>query len=311
MTGSSDAVGGICRILIVDDHGPWRDVVGSILKSEPGFHVIGEAADGFEAIQRAATLSPDIILMDIGLPGVNGLEAARCIRELLPACRVLFFSELRSRDIVVEALRIGGCGYVVKSYAAGELIPAFQAVLAGAPFLSAGIVDLELIQAMAKPSHQASPADANPFVDFGRSVAIPEFLDSAIDATRADFGDVQLFDSSSSALKMVAQCGHSDEFLKRFEVVDCTSDCLCARAMKSGLRLIIKDYSSDPLVSNEVRSLMRRARVRSAQSTPLIASSFRFIGIVTTHYTRPGGPLPEVLPKLDDLAARFLATLTS
>src|SRR5215472_5301493 len=188
MTGSSDAVGRIWRILIVDDHGPWRAAVGSILAGEPGFQVIAEAVDGFEAIQRAATLSPDVVLMDIGLPGVNGLEAARRIRESLPNCKVLFFSEIRSRDIVVAALGIGGSGYVVKSFAAAELIPAFKAVVAGEPFLSAGVADLDLVEA--KDSNPGSPADANPFADFACSEAIPEFLASAIDATRAEFGNV-------------------------------------------------------------------------------------------------------------------------
>ena len=93
--------------------------------------------DGLEAVQTVQLLQPDLVLLDIGKPRLNGIEAARRIREVSPKCKILFLSEDRSWDIVEEGLRTGAKGYVVKSDAAGELIPAMQAVLNGSRFVSA------------------------------------------------------------------------------------------------------------------------------------------------------------------------------
>src|SRR5215469_2640508 len=306
MRESSDAVRGIRRILVVDDFAPWRVVASALLNRTPGLSVVAEAVDGFEAVHRAITLSPDIILMDIAMPGMNGIEAARRILENSPGCKILFFSELNSPDIAEEALRIGGRGYVVKSNAGRELIPALQAVLAGENFISARIADPE----PARPA-SGTRTEANPLLVFGRSAAIPELLSSSIRTTEADFGTLQLFDSPNSALKIVAQFGFPSDFLKHFEAVDYTCDCPCARAMKTRLRVVVSDVSSEPRISDQTRRALLGAKVHALQATPLIGSRARFVGVVTTHYARPGGPLPEVLPKLDDLNSRFLAKITS
>src|SRR5215469_3795215 len=100
---------------------------------------MGEVSDGLEAVQQAGQLQPDLILLDIGLPTLNGIDAARQIREISPASRILFVSENRSADIVEAALSTGASGYVVKSDAAGELLPAIGAVLEGTRFLSVSL----------------------------------------------------------------------------------------------------------------------------------------------------------------------------
>jgi CheY-like chemotaxis protein len=110
-----------------------------MLGKEHGLQVIGEASDGLEAVQRAQELQPDLILLDIGLPTLNGIEAARRIREVSPASKILFVSENRSAGIAEEALSTGAGGYVVKSDAAGELLPAVDTVLKGKRFLSASL----------------------------------------------------------------------------------------------------------------------------------------------------------------------------
>jgi len=99
-----------------------------MLRKQPNLHVIGEAADGLEAVEKARRLQPDLILMDIGLPDLDGLTAASRIRELFPNARILFVSNNRSPDIAEEALRTGGAGYVLKSNAASELLAAVNAV---------------------------------------------------------------------------------------------------------------------------------------------------------------------------------------
>ena len=90
---------------MVDDYAPFRHFVRSTLRNLPGLQVIAEVSDGLEAVQQAQQLQPDLILLDIGLPNLNGIEAARQILELSPASKILFVSENRSWDIAGEALR--------------------------------------------------------------------------------------------------------------------------------------------------------------------------------------------------------------
>ena len=124
---------------MVDDYEPWRRFVLTTLQKQLTLQIIGEAVDGLEAVQKAQQLQPDLILLDIGLPTLNGIEAARRIRELSPKSKILFVSENRSWDIAEEALRTGAGGYVVKSDAVGELLPAVSAVLGGKRFVSASL----------------------------------------------------------------------------------------------------------------------------------------------------------------------------
>jgi DNA-binding NarL/FixJ family response regulator len=124
-------------VLVVDDFKPWHDFVSKTLRDEPELQVIANAYDGGEGVQQAQELQPDLILLDIGLPKLNGIEASRRIREVSPACKILFASENRSPDIVEQALRTGAGGYLVKSNAARELLPAIDAVLRGKRFVSA------------------------------------------------------------------------------------------------------------------------------------------------------------------------------
>lgn len=127
------------RILVVDDYEPWRDFVSTTLRSQPELQIIGRVSDGLEAVQQAQQLQPDLILLDIGLPTLNGIEAARRIQELSPASKILFVSENRSSDVAEEALRTGAGGYVVKSDAVSELLPAIKLVLEGKRFISASL----------------------------------------------------------------------------------------------------------------------------------------------------------------------------
>ena len=135
---------GSTSILVVDDYEPWRRFVSTTLQKQPKLQVIGEALDGLEAVQKAQQLQPDLILLDIGLPTLNGIEAARRIREVSPKSKILFLSENRTWDIAEEALRTGAGGYVIKSDAAGELLPAVEAVLKGKRFVSASLAGNDL-----------------------------------------------------------------------------------------------------------------------------------------------------------------------
>jgi DNA-binding NarL/FixJ family response regulator len=127
----------VIRILVVDDFGPWRRFVALALQKHSHLQIVFEASDGLQAVQKAEELQPDLILLDIGLPMLNGIEAARRIRSLAPNAKILFLSENDSSDIAEAALNTGAKGYVIKSDAGRELLPAIRAVLEGEQFVSA------------------------------------------------------------------------------------------------------------------------------------------------------------------------------
>ena len=126
----------LVSVLVVDDSEPFRRFVASTLAQKPELQIISEISDGLDAVHRAGETQPNLILLDIGLPTLNGIEAARRIRELSPASKILFFSVNRSGDVVEEALRTGAVGYVAKSDAARELLAAVETVLQGRQFVS-------------------------------------------------------------------------------------------------------------------------------------------------------------------------------
>ena len=133
------------RVLVVDDYESWRRYLLAAIQKQTEIQVIREVSDGLEAVQQAEELQPDLILLDIGLPTLNGIEAARRIRKVSPASRILFVSENRSADIAEEALSTGASGYVVKSDTGSELLPAVKAVLEGKRFISASLANHFLV----------------------------------------------------------------------------------------------------------------------------------------------------------------------
>jgi len=130
-----------CRILVVEDHKLFRRVICSILRPRSEFQIVGEASDGLEAVREAESLQPDLILLDIGLPRLSGLEAAKLIRKLAPQAKILFVSQESSFDVVQESLRLGGLGYVQKARTESDLLPAIDAVLRGMEFVSSGLAE--------------------------------------------------------------------------------------------------------------------------------------------------------------------------
>src|SRR5271169_5634129 len=119
------------RVLVVDDFEPWRRFVSSIILMKSELLVVGEASDGMEAVQKAAELKPDLILLDIGLPTLNGIEAARQIRKLVPESKIIFLTQESSADVVQEALSLGALGYVVKAEFVSDFLAAVEAVFTG------------------------------------------------------------------------------------------------------------------------------------------------------------------------------------
>lgn len=131
------------RILITDDYADWRRQVRSLLQARPEWQVIAEASDGLEAVQKAQAVKPDLILLDIGLPKLNGVEAARRIQQLSPSSRIIFLSQSNDLEIVRAALSAGARGYVRKTDVKRELLPAIDAVLQGKQFVSSSLEGYE------------------------------------------------------------------------------------------------------------------------------------------------------------------------
>ncbi|HEX4920087.1 MAG TPA: response regulator transcription factor, partial [Candidatus Bathyarchaeia archaeon] len=114
---------------MVEDSDPFRKFICSTLGKRPELQIVGEVSDGLEAVQKAEELQPDLIVLDIGIPSLNGIEAARRIRRLSTKSKILFVSQESSADVVREALGTGARGYVVKTDAGIELLEAVDAVL--------------------------------------------------------------------------------------------------------------------------------------------------------------------------------------
>jgi DNA-binding NarL/FixJ family response regulator len=123
------------RILLVEDHDAVRRFIRSMLEQRTDFQIVGEAVDGAEAVEKARELKPDIIVLDVGLPKLNGLEAASEIRSTSPDTKILFLSLECFPDVVKEAFRRGAQGYVHKLRAQADLLPAMDAVLGGRQFV--------------------------------------------------------------------------------------------------------------------------------------------------------------------------------
>jgi DNA-binding NarL/FixJ family response regulator len=127
------------RVLLVEDFKPYRDFVTSLLDENPSFRVICEASDGLEAVEKARQMSPDVILMDIALPKLNGLKAAQRIRQLVPTSKIVFLSQESSAEFVQEAMSLDAPGFVHKLRAQSDLLPAIEAVLDGKRFVGHGL----------------------------------------------------------------------------------------------------------------------------------------------------------------------------
>lgn len=135
-SGPADLVTESVRILLVDDFEPFRRSTSSRLNKQPGFHIVGEAMDGLEAIQKTQELKPDLVVLDIGLPKLNGIEVARKIRAVSPESKILFLTGNDYPQIASEAFGAGADGYVIKLDAADELLAAVEAVLVGRHYVS-------------------------------------------------------------------------------------------------------------------------------------------------------------------------------
>ncbi len=150
----------VVRILLVDDHAMLRDGVRMVLEAHPGFEVVGTADNGVDAVALANSLQPDIAVLDVAMPGLNGLEATREIRARCPDTEIVILSMHEGEDYLREALRAGAAGYVLKRAAAKELVGAIQAVQRGESYLDPALTRTLISDYVRKVDRADLPADA-------------------------------------------------------------------------------------------------------------------------------------------------------
>jgi two-component system, NarL family, response regulator NreC len=147
------------RIVLADDHPVVRLGIRNLLEADPEFEVVGEVADALQVIPQVEALQPDVLVLDLVMPGLNGLEITRRLRERAPQLRIVVLSMHANEAYVIEALRNGASGYVLKGSEAGELVHAIHAVLAGQRYLSPPLSE----HAIEMYSERAAGAPLDPY----------------------------------------------------------------------------------------------------------------------------------------------------
>ena|SRR5271165_423831 len=145
------------RILIADDHELVRRGIRALLENQPGWEVSGEAEDGRQAVERANELKPDLVLLDIGMPNLNGIDAARQILANSPTTQILILSMHYSPQVVREVLTVGARGFLLKSDAGCDLVKAVEAVQHHRTFFTAQVNEI-VIDAYLNPHREAEPS---------------------------------------------------------------------------------------------------------------------------------------------------------
>jgi DNA-binding NarL/FixJ family response regulator len=231
-------------VLVVDDFAPWRSYVIAKLAENPALHIVGFAFDGLDAVQKAAELQPELILMDVNLPNLSGISAARRIRDLSLKSKILFVSQNLDLDVVRAALDAGGLGYVVKSSAESELLAAVEEVVLGKTFVSGQFASDDFTGAGGAQSPIQRPSDESI-----ESAARPSPSDNTLGhCHRVEFyrNDASFLDrctrfmgaalTNGDSVILVATLSHCDTLRQRLE----SEGCQVVEAVEQGRYLALE-----------------------------------------------------------------------
>jgi CheY-like chemotaxis protein len=233
-------------VLVVEDFEDFRRFVCSALQQRAEFRVL-VASDGLEAVQKAEAFQPDLILLDIGLPGLNGLEVARRVRSLIPTAKILFVSQESSSDIVREALTLGA-GYVHKLRSQSDLLPAIEAVLGNQRFISSDLAPSNSTEAA--HHHEILFCSDDAYLVDG----LARFIASALKAGNA-------------AIVVIAE-SHREDLFQRLQVLGVDS----ADATRRGTFISLDAaVGADPVQLPDIVKSLSEAAAKAGKKHPRIA----------------------------------------
>ncbi len=217
-------------MLVVEDHEPFRRIVCALLRRRPDVLVVGESADGLDAIRQAESLRPDVVLLDIGLPGMSGIDVATRLRVTLPATKLILVTVESSFEIVQQGFRRGVHGYVYKPRAQRDLLLVFEAVIRGGRFVSGGLERIARGDGLASHSHRLLFC-SNDEILLG---ACSRFIGGVLDAGNAVIALVT--DSHDQGLRRSMEASDVDVALaiRQQRYVPLSIDDLLAKVMVNG-----------------------------------------------------------------------------
>lgn len=325
------------RILIVDDHQIVRHGVRRLLEAEKDFEICGEAVDGRDAIKQAGQLKPDAIVMDVSMPNLNGIEATREIRHLLPESHIVILSQHDSIEMMRQALNAGAHAYVVKSAIATDLVAALdkiqdngepsvpevfgsthvnvdvheilqrsaafeEALRQSEERLRREVADLKLLQRISTELIQEESI----------SNLYEKIADAAVAVMHSDFASMQMLypeRGKTGELLLLAFRGFTAEAARFWEWVPADSGSTCAAALRTGERVIVSDIENcDFMAGTEDLRIYRQTGIRAVQSTPLLSRIGQIVGMISTHWRGQHRPSERDL-RIFDVLARQAADL--
>jgi DNA-binding NarL/FixJ family response regulator len=212
----------LVRVLVVEDHEQFQQFICSTLETSPELQVIGRVSDGLDAVQRAEELQPDLIVLDIGLPTLSGIEAARRIRKLSPQSKIIFLTQESSADVVREALNLGAKGYVLKGNAGSELLAAVEAVRWGGEFVGRGLpgrtsTEVADKQASDRLCHQENLPSLSPRTSHSPRGHVVRFYDDDASFLIGFSCFLEAALEAGNAVIVIATESHRQAFLQRLQ----------------------------------------------------------------------------------------------
>jgi len=229
-SGAAPVLTSLHRVLVVEDYRPFRRILCQLLRQRPDVLIVGEAADGLDGIRQAEALRPDVVVLDIGLPILNGIEAAGQIRARVPDARLMFVTIESSLDVVDQAFSSGAHGYVYKPRAHRDALPVLDAIIRGGRFVSGGLERIAQGDTLASHRHDVVFYSSDAVL----TGAFTRFIAGALDEEKAVI--VLLTDAHDESLQRCLRASHVDIDLatrqKRYVPVSITE--LLARVMVNG-----------------------------------------------------------------------------